>query len=354
MTTIRDVAREAGVSIATVSYVLNDSGAVSDATRQRVIAVAERLGYRASAIAKGLQAGESRMIGYSWRPLPPDQLNPILEKFLHSMAEAAARHDYDVLTFPCPDRCLEIEVYADMASRGRVDGFVLSDTNVDDERIRYLRKAGFPFVAFGRANPGWDFCWVDVDGADGLDQAVTHLLDLGHRRIGCLAWPEESLTGRYRLEGYRQALARAGVAADPAWVVRSENEYEDAYRSSQILLGATPERRTTAIVALSDLMAMGAMNAIADAGLRVGPDVAVVGFDDIPVTGYLRPPLTSVRQPIAAVGEEVVSMLIDLVRGKRPQPAQVLLKPRLIVRESTSLSARRAGQTTGRVAGGMA
>jgi DNA-binding LacI/PurR family transcriptional regulator len=341
MPTIRDVAREAGVSIATVSYVLNDSGAVSEATRQRVLAVAERLGYRASAIAKGLRARESRMIGYSWRPLPPDQLNPILEKFLHSMAEAAARHDYHVLAFPPPNPASEIDVYRDMAGRDRVDGFILSDTNRDDQRIRYLADAGVPFVAFGRANPDWDFCWVDVDGADGLDQAVTHLLDLGHRRIGCLAWPEDSLTGSYRMEGYRRGLARADISIDPAWILRAENNYEDAYRCTQVWLGAAPERRPTAVVAMSDLMAMGVMNAIADAGLKVGPEFGVVGFDDIPVTGYLRPPLTSVRQPIASVGDQVVSMLVDLVHGERPSPAQVLLKPRLVIRDSTAPSQRR-------------
>jgi DNA-binding LacI/PurR family transcriptional regulator len=338
--TIKDVAREAGVSIATVSYVLNDSGAVSEPTRQRVLAAAQRLGYRPSVIAKGLQARESRMIGYSWRPLPPDQLNPILEKFIHSIAEAAARHDYHVLTFPCPDSTCEIDVYRGMVQSGRVDGFVLSDTNLDDQRVRYLLDADFPFVAFGRANPIWDFAWVDVDGADGVDQAVTHLLDLGHQRIACLAWPADSLTGRYRLDGYHRAMSRASSLIEPAWIIRSENTYHHAYQATSAWLGLPPEQRPTAIVALTDLMAMGVMNAIAEAGLRVGSDIAVVGFDDIPITGYLRPSLTSLRQPIAEVGEQVVTMLIDLVAGEVPSPAQVLLKPSLIVRNSTILSRR--------------
>lgn len=340
MPTIKDVAREAGVSTATVSYVLNDSGTVSSATRERVLKTVARLGYRPSVIAKGLRARESRMIGYSWRPFPSDQLNPVLEKFIHSMAEAAARHDYHVLTFPCPDPSCEIDVYRGMMQSGRVDGFVLSDTNVDDQRVRYLLDAGFPFVAFGRADPTWDFAWVDVDGADGVDQAVSHLLDLGHRRIACLAWPADSLTGRYRLDGYHRAMSRACSCVEPAWIIRSENTYHHAYQSTLAWLELPSEQRPTAIVALTDLMAMGAMNAIADAGLRVGPDIAVVGFDDIPITGYLRPSLTSLRQPIAEVGEQVVTMLIDLVTGEVPSQAQVLLKPSLIVRDSTALSRR--------------
>jgi len=337
MPTIKDVAKEAGVSIATVSYVLNDSGAVSNGTRQRVLQAVHKLGYRPSVIAKGLQARKSRMIGYSWRPVPPDQFNPILEKFLHSMAEAAARHDYHVLTFPCPEPYDEVDVYHEMVESGRVDGFVLPNTNLNDRRIRHLLDVGFPFVAFGRSNLEWDFPWVDVDGADGVKQAVVHLLELGHRRIACLAWPEASLTGQYRLDGYQAAMTSAALPVDPAWIIRIHNNYQHAYCATQTWLDLPPDRRPTAVVALTDLMAIGVINAATDAGLTVGHDLAVVGFDDAPIAGYLRPSLTSLRQPIAEVGERVVTMLIDLVRGQAPLPAQVLLKPRLIVRDSTRL-----------------
>jgi DNA-binding LacI/PurR family transcriptional regulator len=340
MPTIKDVAREAGVSIATVSYVLNDSGAVSKNTRQRVLQAVAKLGYRPSVIAKGLQARESRMIGYSWRPVPPDQFNPILEKFIHGMAEAAARHDYHVLTFPSTELSGEVDPYREMAESGRVDGFILSNTNLDDRRVRYLLDVGFPFVAFGRSNSDWQFPWVDVDGSEGVEQAVTHLVALGHRYIACLAWPEDSLTGQYRLAGFRRAMASAGLAVEENWVIRTENSYQHAYQSSQIWLALPADRRPTAVVALTDLMAIGVMNAATDAGLRVGQELAVVGFDDAPITGYLQPPLTSLRQPITEIGERVVTMLIDLVRGKMPAPAQVLLKPQLIVRASTALSAQ--------------
>jgi DNA-binding LacI/PurR family transcriptional regulator len=338
--TIRDVAQRAGVSTATVSYVLNNSRPVREETRQRVLRAAEELGYRPSVIARGLQARESRMIGYSWLPAQPDQFEPILEKFLHVMAEAAERRGYHVLTFPCPKPHDEVQVYRDMVRSGRVDGFILSNTNLHDRRIRYLMDVGFPFVAFGRSNPDWDFPWVDVDGADGVQQAVNHLRALGHRRIACLAWPEDSLTGQYRLQGYLDAMASAGLPVEPAWIIRTENFHEYAYRSTQTWLALPAAERPTAIIALTDLMAMGVMNAAADAGLRVGRELAVVGFDNAPVTNFLRPSLTSLRQPIAEVGERVVSMLIDLVRGQMPSPAQVILKPELVVRDTTALSAQ--------------
>jgi DNA-binding LacI/PurR family transcriptional regulator len=243
-----------------------------------------------------------------------------------------------VLTFPYPEPYDEVDVYREMAESGRVDGFVLPNTRFDDQRIRYLMEVGFPFVAFGRSNPEWDFPYVDVDGADGVGQAMTHLLDLGHQRIACLAWFETEPAGEHRLSGYYCALTAAGLPADRAWVVRMKNDYFQAYQATQTLLQLPSERRPTAVVALSDLMAIGVMNAAADAGLTVGRDLAVVGFDDAPVAGYLRPSLTSLRQPIREVGDTAVKMLVDLAQGGEPAQYQVLLKPCLIVRDTTTLS----------------
>lgn len=340
MATIRDVAEEAGVSIATVSYVLNDTGAVSQSTRQRVMGAVKKLNYRPSILAQGLRARKSRIIGYTWRPVPANQLNPILDQFMHHMTLEAARHGYHVLTFPESAAAShdEIAMYEDMMATGRVDGFILSSTNVDDRRIEHLLDEGFPFVAFGRSNPDWEFPWVDVDGQDGVRQAMEHLLALDHQRIACLAWPEDSLTGQHRLEGYRAALEEAGITIHPDCIARIANDYQLAYQASQRWLGMPDGRRPTAIVAFADPMAAGAMNAVAHAGLDVGRDVAVVGFDDAPFCEYLRPPLTSVRQPIAQVAERMVGMLIRLVRGERPELAQVLLEPQLIVRDSTARS----------------
>ncbi len=341
--TIRDVARRAGVSTATVSYVINDSRPVGKDTRKRVLFAAEELGYRPSVIAQGLKAGESRIIGYSWRPAPANQFNPVLEKFIHSVAEATARHGYHGLTFPYPEPYDEIDVYRQMVGSGRVDGFVLPNTRFDDQRIRYLMDVGFPFVAFGRANADWEFPWVDVDGANGIKQAMTHLLELGHQRIACLAWPGRDPVGQARLDGYQTSMSDAGLQVDTLWVKEVENDYYEAYRAAQALVNLPLDRRPTAVVAFSDLLAIGVMNAAEAVGLAVGRELAVVGFDDAPVAGYLRPPLTSLRQPVREVGEQAVKMLIDLLRGEMPVPSQVLLKPVLIVRESTSRSAESFG-----------
>ena len=333
--TIKDVARRASVSIATVSYVFNESASISEATRARVLAAAKELGYRPSAIARGLRAQESRFIGYSWHRLPPDRWNPIMERFLYNVAEAADAQGYHILTFTSPPDSEPWPLYEELMLTGQVDGFIVSDTNRDDERVRHLLDSGFPFVDFGRANEEWDFPYVDVDGAEGVRQAVEHLLALGHRRIGLIAWSEVSLPGYHRCQGYVATLQAADISLDPAWIIHTEHTEVSSRQAAHVLLDLPPDRRPTAIIALSDLTAIGAMNAIYEMGLQPGQDVAVVGFDDVPAAKYLRPPLTTLHQPIAEVGERVVSMLLQLIRGEELTEREVLLPPTLIVRESS-------------------
>jgi DNA-binding LacI/PurR family transcriptional regulator len=300
-----------------------------------VLQAAADLGYRPNVIAQGLKAGQSRMLGYSWTPVPPDQYNPILDKFLQSMAEAATEHNYHVLAFPAPSMTSEIEAYREMGATGRVDGFVLSATILDDPRVRYLIDAGFPFVAFGRSSPEWDFAYVDVDGGVGVRQAVEHLLALGHERIACLAWPEASLTGQHRVRGYCDGMAAGGLEAEAGWLLRIENDYAQAYAAARQLLALPPRHRPTAVVCVSDLVAIGALNAATDVGMRVGHEFAVVGFDDSPMVQFLSPPLTSIRQPVAEVGKRIVEILLAEVRREPLARRQEVLAPRLIVRAST-------------------
>ena len=174
-----------------------------------------------------------------------------------------------------------------------------------------------------------------VDGTAGVRMATEHLIERGHTRIACLAWPEPSLTGRCRLSGYLETMNAQGISVSPDWILRGENTYADAHSATGRLLALPQGTRPSAIVALTDLMAIGAINAAWDAGLEVGRDLAIVGFDDATVTRFLRPTLSSVRQPIAEVGEQLVAKLVKLCQGKPVVPQQVLLNPQLIVRESS-------------------
>jgi DNA-binding LacI/PurR family transcriptional regulator len=333
--TIRDVAREAGVSIATVSYVLNNSRSVGPQTRERVLEAARKLAYRPNITARNLQASETRLFAYTWRPDSPDHFNPILDRFLQSAVDAAAERGYRFLVFATATIEDEVATYETLMLEGQVDGFVLSNTNLDDARVRRLLGAGFPFVAFGRSNPDWDFPCVDIDGSNGVRRAVEHLIERGHCRIGVLAWPEASLTGRFRLQGYFEAMAGAHLAARDVWIKRIENRYADAYDATVELLREPVAERITALVAMSDLMAAAGVNAGWDAGLEPGVDLAFVGFDDSPVTKFIRPALSSLRQPIAEVGRRLVDMLVALCQGEPIADRIVVLQPELIVRASS-------------------
>lgn len=330
--TIRDVADVAGVSIATVSYVLNNSAPVSQATRQRVLEAAALLKYRPNTTARNLQANRTRLIGYAWHHVVLGKTNALLDRFVYAMAQAAEAREYHVLTFAQPRENL-VRPFEELLLTNRVDGFIIADTNRDDPRIERLIRLKAPFAAFGRANDTWVFPHVDVDGRRGIEMAVEHLLANGHRRIAILAWPEGSLSGDARLQGYFDALHTAGIAPLPEWIVRTYNTTEAGYFATQSLLAL--KERPTAIVCVSDMMALGAMNCLYSAGLRIGPDVALTGFDDDPTSEFLHPPLTSLRQPIDKIATQLVEMLVAQLEDSALTPQQILLPPRLVVRASS-------------------
>ncbi len=331
---LKDVAELAGVSYQTVSKVLNGQVHASPETLQRIQSAAQKLGYRPNRQARSLRTQRSHMIGYSWEPPQAGQANFILDLFLTSMVEEAEAAGYHLLPFPYREGSSQIQSYQNLIDAGYVDGFVLTSVNYGDARARFLTEQGFPFVAFGRASAGLDFPWVDVDGAAGLRLATAHLIERGHPRIAALAWPADSRVGNDRLEGYLAALRAAGRTAPPEWIARGEGTFAFAYAATRRWLEAEAAQRPTAVVAMNDTMAIGALHAAQALGLRVPQDLAVIGFDDAPMAEFLWPPLTSIRQPIREAGRKCVELLIKTMDGQALAKHQVLLQPELIVRAS--------------------
>ncbi|HEX9013375.1 MAG TPA: LacI family DNA-binding transcriptional regulator, partial [Anaerolineaceae bacterium] len=281
--TIKDVARLAGVSYQTVSKVINRRMAVTRATEERIWGAVRALDYHPSQAARSLRLNQSRAIGYSWVPIHPDQINPILDRLLQSMLAAAERRGYSILTFAYHTDPSEQEAaYRGLMDTGRVDGFVLSSVEYDDPRIRLLQESRFPFMAFGRSNPGQALPCVDVDGGLGIEMAVQHLASLGHARIAALAWPTQSRVGNNRMDGYLSGLEKAGLPYRPELVLRGEGRAAFAYNATRLLLEMPAENHPTAIVAFNDSMAFGAMHAAAERGIHIGRDLAITGFDDSP------------------------------------------------------------------------
>lgn len=333
--TIKKIARAAGVSVATVSYALNNSPKISEETRQKVLEIAKKLKYRPSSLGRSLRDRQSRIIGYSWLHLPNNYWHPILDPFLHSIAQSAEANGYHILTFTQPSMEMPWSPYEELILSQRVDGFIVSETEQNDPRIRYLIDSGFPFVAFGRSNPEWDFPYVDVNNVYGAYLAVKHLVELGHQQIAFIGWKEETFPLLDRLQGYKQALQEPGLPINPKWIIRTDYTEEASRNAIKRLLLLPENERPTAVFALSDILAIGALNALHESGLQVGKDFSVVGYDDVPMAQYLYPPLTTVRQPIIEIGQCVVEMLLGLIQRENLERRTVILPPKLIVRAST-------------------
>ncbi|BDG62356.1 LacI family DNA-binding transcriptional regulator [Caldinitratiruptor microaerophilus] len=326
--TIRDVARAAGVSQSTVSRALNGSGYVSPATRARVLAAAAQLHFRPSHVARSLVSKATHTLGL----LLPDITNPFFPAIARGVEDAAARAGYAVILCNTDRDPAHEEHYLAILRQRQVDGLVLiASSAAVGHRIA---RADFPAVVFvDRVPPGAEADAVVVDNREGVRTATRHLLGLGHRRIAFVGGSAGSGTSEDRLAGYLAALAEAGLNPDPGHIRAGDFTYDGGYAAGRALLGS-PDR-PTAVVAANDLMAIGVLRAAAELGLRVPDDVAVVGYDDIPLAGMLNPPLTTVAQPTYEMGERAARMLLERLAGKAPpEPRRVVLPARLVVRRS--------------------
>lgn len=335
--TIKEVAAKADVSYQTVSKVINHKVEVLPETAERIWAAVEELGYRPNYTARSLRSQRSRTIGYTWSPTPHGLTNPILDQFLQSMFLTAEQAGYYLLCFPYhEDNERQLAVYAELIDTGRVDGFILSSIEYHDPRITFLLEYEFPFVGFGRSDDEIVFPYIDVDGGLGVYQSVIHLFEGGRRKIGALAWPEDSRVGNNRMAGYFRAMDECGLVIEKQLIMRGGGNYEFGYQACEELLQLPMSTKPDAIVALNDYMAMGAMAALQKHGLLPGEEVAVTGFDDNPIVQYLRPSLTTVQQPIWDIGKKVIEMLVyQLEEHKLPDPICTLIAPQLIIRQSS-------------------
>ncbi len=333
--TIKQVAQRAGVSVATVSYVLNGTGAVTDETRQRVLDAVAELDYQPRYAARSMR-GRSHTLGVTLPSRPGRLAEPALAEVVSGLADAAALRGYFLLLATAGAGQDETELCLSLARTRRVDGLVLLDMLVNDPRAQALAAAGIPHVCAGPPPAGVDSPSVVIDVRTAAIDATRHLLSLGHRRIGLIQSPSELAVSEPVVEGYRQALIDGGLRFDPALVVESGRTEEDGYQAMTELLAAS--RPPTAVFAGSDELAFGAMHALNDARLIVGRDVALVGFDDLPLAAHVNPPLTTMRQPRRAQGQQLAVLLDDAIRKRSTALRAVTLHARLIIRGSSGLA----------------
>lgn len=337
--TSRDVARLAGVSRTTVSLVLNNVPDVhiSPETRQRVLEAARQLNYYPDVSARRLVSGKTQAIALVWHR-GPDQMyrDAFLPGVLQGATRAARRYGYHLLFRPIePDE--SEDAYVELARGRHTDGLILSGPRSDDTALLDLHREQFPIVIHGQL-PGTDIPSVDVDNVQGAMMAVEHLLRLGHRRIGMITnAPPAYTASRQRLEGYRRALEAAGIPDDEELVRYGNFDEESGRQAMEALLSL--EKRPTAVFIASDMVAIGALRALREHGLRVPEDMAIVGFDDIATARYLIPALTTVHVPAFGLGWGAAELLIRIIEDDLPNETQVRLETQLVVRESCGANA---------------
>ncbi len=328
--TIRQIAELAGVSIATVSRVLNGRGDVSDETRDLVTRVIRENGYTANRSARGLSGGRTGLVGILVPLVYPAYFSAIVA----GAAEALSQRNLHIVLSPTGHEH-DREVSVLDRFHGLTDGALIILPEESSEELERLLDGGYRFVVLDPLMPLDDrIPSVSAAHTSGADQAMRHLLALGHRRIAQITGPHGWVATEDRRRGYRGALATAGILPDPALEVEAEPEIGPGREAAEYLLDL-PEP-PTAIFAFNDNIAIGAIQAARARGVRVPDDLSIVGFDDVEYATIVTPSLTTVRQPLAEMGRTAVSLLNRLLDGHGVETLHVELATRLVVRDSTA------------------
>jgi len=340
MVTIKDVAREAGVSVGTASQALRSSSVVREETRHRVVAVATRLRYQPSAPARSLITRRTHTVGL----LISDIANPFFIRAVRAVEDVAQENGYNIILCNTDEDPVKETQYLRVLMEKRVDGIILATTAASRRAVREIRWQRIPLVLFDRELPRMATNLVKVDGVLGGRLATQYLLHLGHRQIGIIHGPLDRSTGIERLEGYLAALRAAGIRPVPALIQEGNFKQDSGHKLTKALLQVSPP--PTALFCTNNLMTVGAIQALRELGVRIPSDLSLVGYDDMEWWTLTHPSLTTVGQPVYELGREAMRLLLAQIgREKTPRPQRVILKPELIVRDSCGPPALHNGST---------
>jgi LacI family transcriptional regulator len=331
--TLEEIATLAGVSRSTVSRVVNGHPNVRTQVRERVWEVIHETGYEPHAAARSLVTRRTHILGV----IIPEAVttlftDPFFPHLLCGITKTCNSHQYHLLLSLFNHPAGQEEMYRRVVRSGHLDGVLVASTRVDDPLIVQLLEDRVPFVMVGR-HPDDRVCYVDVDNVAAARMAVEHLIRLGHRRIGIITGPRSMTHVQDRVQGYRQALGAHRLPVDEA--LNMEGDYSEM--SGMVAARQLISRSATAIFATSAMVAVGVLKAVREAGLRVPQDVAVVGFDDVPITAAVEPALTTVRQPIEDMGSMAADLLLNLLASPEDEQTsahRIILPAQLVIRES--------------------
>ena len=331
MASIKDVARHANVSISTVSHVVNRTRFVSDKARTGVEAAIRALDYVPSAVARSLKSNTTKTLGM----LIPNCSNPYFAEIVRSVEDHCFASGYTLILCNTDDEPRRQTVYLQVLAEKRVDGLVIISTGEASDLHALLQGLTTPTVLLDRKVNHVHCDLVETAHLQGGQMATEHLLALGHRRIACIGGPADLSPSAQRIQGWRNALAAAGLATeanDLLW--HSDFSSQGGFDAMQQILQSA--QQPSAVFVCNDLMGIGALSAAHEAGLRIPQDLSVIGFDDIELARFTSPPLTTIVQPKQHIGRLAVEMLLERIQGGRTDTKQILLQPKLVVRASTA------------------
>ncbi|RXT02376.1 LacI family DNA-binding transcriptional regulator [Ammoniphilus sp. CFH 90114] len=325
--TITDVAKKAGVSIATVSKVMNNTGKISEATKKRVLEIMKEMEFQPSFVASALKGKSTYTIGL----LIPDLANPFFAELARSIEDRGHNLGYN-LVICSTDYSMEKESkYINLLKQKSVDGFILASGFENIQLVKELMEEKTPLAIVAREMPALEVDTVSVDNFLGGYLAASHLINLGHKEIAIIT--RDVWSNRERLRGYRQALLEAGIPFEEKIDVVEETSVECGRKMAGKFLSSA--RRPTAIFACSDSLAIGVFHAAREFGLKIPNDLSVIGFDDTPWAGASFPSMTTIAQPIREMGLAVTDLLVKAIKGEKETKQRLILLPKLIAREST-------------------
>jgi len=329
VTTIRDVAKRAGVAPVTVSRVMNDAPNVNAETRQRVEQAISDLGYVPNVAARSLRSRRTRSLAF----VVPDITNAFWTTVARGAEDAAQSHGYSVLLCNTDENLTKQQRYLDIIVSQRVDGIIIAPCSTDADQLATLRDHGIMTVVIDRRIEGWDVDTVCGDSLSGAYALTRHLIDLGHTRIAMLSGPKDTSTAEDRIEGYRLALEESGIEPDPRLIRRGGYSMPTGRDLAGQLLdeGLSP----TAIFAANNSIALGVVEAAGARGLRIPADLALVCFDDYPYVASFFPFLTIVAQPAYDMGKQAAKLLLNRLESRVPlEPRHLVLPVQLVIRHS--------------------
>jgi len=327
LVTIKDVARAAGVSVATVSRVWNEAAFVSPETRRRVAEVASRLGYSPHGAARSLITRTTYALGV----LLPDLYGEFFSEIIRGIDHTAQANGYHILVSSSHDSKDEIDA-ALRSMRGRVDGMIIMSPDPEARRTLHALQGNFPVVLLNGGAESNEFDTITIENHEGARQMTRHLISRGHRRIAMISGPHRNYDATERLRGYKTALAESGIELDESLIVQGDFSELSGHRAVKQLLDL--ESRPTAIFAANDSMAIGALSALRENHVHVPDDMAVAGFDDIPLARYMNPPLSTVHVDISQLGERAAALLLSSLQNDNRSHEQLQLSTTLVIRAS--------------------